>query len=352
MAAKKPPTVRELARQLNLSPATISNVINERRGRVGEATRQRVLQALEQANYQRGGRTRSGPAVEGRSPLTPAQRRSVGFLGVNVYNALSNEWFHGNLSAAADGCVRHHYALSLLLMDAWDPQYCRFMLDDYGLGGALVVANTHHPVIQMLRERQIPTILLDCYEIGDQYNVVHLDNTGGSVAAVKYLLDLGHRRIGFIGGLAEASSAVYRQQGYLQALQIAGVVPEADWMHNGHFTEFGGQSAVKILLQRSPDLTALFCASDDMAIGAVRGLEELGYRIPEDVSVVGFDGTRKGQTMRKPLTSVSVDPYQVGQTACEMLIHLMESRQRQINKVQVDVSLMVGATSGPPRSEA
>lgn len=349
MADKKPPTVRELARQLQVSPATISNVINNRPGRVSETTRQRVLEALAAAGYQ-GGRSRRGQGQrEATGKGSAAGRRSLGFIGVNVYSALSNEWFHGNLSAAADGCVRHHYALSLMMMDSWDPQYCRFMLDDYGLDGALVVANTHHPVIQMLRDRQIPTILLDCYETGDQYNVVHLDNTGGAVAAVKYLIDLGHRRIGFIGGLAEASSAVYRQQGYLQALQAAGITPEADWMHNGHFTELGGQSAAKILVQRAPSLTALFAASDDMAMGAVRGLEELGHRVPEDISVVGFDGTRKGQAMRRPLTSVAVDPYQVGQTACEMLIHLMESRQHRISKVQIDVSLIVGATSGPPR---
>ena len=119
---------------------------------------------------------------------------------------------------------------------------------------------------------------------------VHLDNYGGAYDVTSYLLESGHRQIGLLSGGDEWPSGVYRKRGFIQALKDWGIPFDQRLVYNGHFTQFGGYLGAKSLLETNPSLSAIFAVSDEMALGAIRALYDLGLKVPDDVSVVGFDG--------------------------------------------------------------
>ena len=178
---------------------------------------------------------------------------------------------------------------------------------------------------------------------------MHLDNFHGAYAAVNYLIELGHRKIGLLSGGPKWSSGIYRERGYLAALKKYGIPCDPQLQYNGAFTNLGGQMGAKVLIDRDPNLTAIFAASDEMAMGAVKAISELGLAVPEDISVIGFDGHDIGRNAPVPLTTVEADPLSVGATACEMLIGMLESNSSEVAKVVIDVKLCVRGTTGPPK---
>lgn len=333
-------TGKQLAELLNVSPSTISNVLNGRYDRVSEATKKRVWDAVEKYGV------RHLPSRDRRISL---EKRNIAFI---VLSEHSNEWFLENLHGIADTCRKRNYILSQVLFPVWDPDYFRFIFSTLDLSGAILITTLNHPVTDLLRTFGIPYVMIDSYDDETTHNTVHLDNFKGAFMAVEYLIGLGHRKIGLLAGIPHWSSAIYRERGYRAALEKYQIPWQADLAYNGCFTFFGGFMGTEVLLDRHPDLTAIFAASDEMAVGALKKAAELGLEVPGDLSVVGFDGHSIGQLGSVPLTTVQTNPFMVGVNACEMLIGMLESDSSEVAKVVMDVSLSIRGTTGRPKPAA
>lgn len=325
-------TGRTLAKMLKVSPATISNALNGHDDRVSEDTKRMILQAAHDLGY--------------LPPQRAKQAKSTsGLIAFVVLSENLNSWFLGNLSGIADACRRRQYGLIQLLFPAWDQEYFDFVMQKTKPMGALYICTQRHSMIDYFSRLGIPAIAIDCYDDQTQVNAVHLDNYGGAYNATSYLVASGHREFGLLSGGDEWSSGLYRKRGFLKALADHGIDFDQTHIYNGHFTQFGGYLGAKFLLEANPNLTAIFAVSDEMALGAIRAISDLGLRVPHDVSVVGFDGIAIGQNLSPPLTTVETDPYAVGMNACAMLTGMLESNSQQVAKVTMDVKLVVRGTT-------
>jgi len=150
--------------------------------------------------------------------------------------------------------------------------------------------------------------------------VVGFDWQAGAYAATRHLIDLGHRRIGYVGGIAGRSSSTLRERGYLAARQEAGLAEDPAWLRQGDFFTESGCRCARELLSLPERPTALFMANDLMALGAYQACAELGLRIPEDLSVVGVDNVFFTPYLSPPLTTVNVPTQEAGRTGIHMLL--------------------------------
>ena len=330
-------TGKQLAELLGVSPSTVSNVLNGRYDRVSDATKKRVWDAVEEHGITH---------LRDRDQRKIREKRNLVFIALSDH---ANEWFLGNLQGIADVCRKRNYILSQVLFPVWDPDYFRFVLSTLDFCGALVISTMNHPITDLLKTFRVPYVMIDSYDDDTKYNTVHLDNFQGAFTAVNYLIELGHRRIGFLAGSSIWSSGVYRELGYRAALAKHQIAWDPKLEYNGSFTHFGGLMGAEILLDRNPDLTAIFAASDEMAMGALKTASELGLRVPSDLSIIGFDGHSLGQLGHVPLTTVDTNPFMVGVNACEMLVGMLESGSSEVAKVVMDVVLSVRNTTGRPK---
>lgn len=163
----------------------------------------------------------------------------------------------------------------------------------------------------------------------------------------RHLLDVGHRRIAFIGGPMHLRTSTVRYAGHRAALAEAGVATEADLHQPGAFTIDGGQAAMSALLDRRPDLTAVFAANDMMAFGALRELERRGLNVPDDVSVAGFDDIYIAAHAHPPLTTVRVPMYDMGRLGAGLAIDLLD--EQVARSVRLPTAVVERASVGPPR---
>lgn len=325
-------TGRELARLLDVSPATISNALNGHDDRVSPETKRKIVETAKRYGYLPPRRAKKA-------------RKASDTIAFVVLSENLNSWFLGNLSGIADVCRKRGYALIQILFPTWDQTYFEDVLHKTNPAGALYICTPGHPIVDGLERFGIPAVAIDCYDDDTRWNTVHLDNFQGAYDAVSYLLESGHRRIGLISGGDDWPSGVYRKRGFMKALEDWGIPYDPRIVYNGHFTQFGGYLGAKILLATDPTITAFFAVSDEMALGALRAITDLGLGVPQDISVVGFDGIPVGQNFSPPLTTVETDPYAVGTSACTMLLGMLESNTEQTAKVVVDVKLVVRGTT-------
>jgi len=166
----------------------------------------------------------------------------------------------------------------------------------------------------------------------NQWKLDHVvcDYRGGAEQVVNYLLQLGHRAIGLITGAPESHTARDVIDVYETKLRAAGIDPDPSWRDDGRFTEDGGAKAAERILARHPDVTALFAGNDKMALGAMHYLARRGVKVPDEISVVGFDDLGHSAFVNPSLTTVHLPLYEVGALACERLIERVHGRPERV----------------------
>jgi LacI family transcriptional regulator len=158
------------------------------------------------------------------------------------------------------------------------------------------------------------------------------DYRSGAEQVMNYLLQLGHRNIAMITAGSEITTASDVRQVYTEKLAVAGVVPDETWIEDGKFTEEGGGEAARVLLDRHPEVTAIFAGNDKMAVGALHQLSRMNVRVPQDVSIVGFDDLAHSAFVNPALTTVHLPLYQVGMLACERMIERIRGRVERVTE--------------------
>ena len=324
-------TLLEVARRARVSTATVSRVLNSPASVKG-TTRARVLKIVQELKY--------SPNLHARS-LAGARSRSIGVIVSNIENPFFL-YVYKTVEAGAHGAG---YEV-IMANTGYDPERLvtsiRLMLGRRPAGLAAIVSEMDATLIQELSGQRIPVVFYDVGTPKRNITNIRVDYRGGMDKLTAYLYSLGHRRIGYVGHHATLAPIRERVQAVRDAAaRYAGLdvemAAEADSLE-------GGRQAARALLARSPRLTALICVNDVMAVGALRELRARGRRVPEDVSVTGFDNVTLAQFSVPALTTVHIPRDQIGRTICECLMRDDVLREREF---LIEPELVVRESTGP-----
>jgi len=339
-----PPTLEEVAKLAGVSRSTVSRVVNQHPN-VRPEVRERVWEVIRQTGYQ--------PHAAARS-LATRRTRVIGLIIPQAVTTLfTDPYFPILIRGIADACNAHNYHLMLSLFSRrrvqesrarQDLLYQQVLRGRYLDGVVVSSAPLDDPIFPRLLEDGVPFIIVGRYP-HERANYVDVDNVAGARMAVEHLLRLGHERVATITGPLNMFAAQDRLEGYQQALAARGIPVDEDLIAEGDFTERGGRAAMQRLLLRRP--TAIFAASDMMAVGAIKVLREAGLRVPEDVAVVGFDDIPLASMVEPPLTTVRQPIEQTGGMAVELLVSLLENPEEEtVHRVVLPTELVIRASCG------
>ena len=303
-------TIKDISQEAKVSIATVSKVLNGDYSKVSEETKLRVLSVAKRLHYR--------PNLLARSLVN---RKST-LLGLVVPD-IANPYYADMCRGISDKAQQHKLSTLISNTDR-QPQSehsaVRTMVE-YNVAGVVLIGMYKNVSdhLDTLKHYNIPYVVVDYHEPGMDFTV-YVDDYSGSHEAVSYLVEKNHRVIGYISGFPEQGHPRdYRLQGYQQALKDAGLPLDPFLIENGRFNiETGYQKAIT-LLQRNQDITAIACGNDLIALGAFQALREYGRRIPEDISLVGFDDVYLSTTMEPRLTTVRQPAYELGIAAGKML---------------------------------
>ena len=335
---KKPtsPSSKSVAAALGVSVATISRVLT-RPDLVNEETRERVLRGIDRLGYR--------PNLAARD-LRRGQTSTV-LVVVPVLASFFLDILRG-VEQAAD---ERDFAV-LMANTRADPNREATYFDQVASQRAdgIILLTGQLPPGAASSSRNLPPLVLAAEGMANSnIPTVAVDHAGGAEEAVRHLLNLGHRRIAHLAGPDSVLSAGARLSGYRKALRAARVPFDETLVHRGYFTVESGSIGMHTLLRQHRPPTAVLCANDQMAIGAIRALASVGLRVPEDFSVVGFDDGELAEVYAPPLTTVRIPRFDVGYQSMMMLADLL-SQKGPIRSLTLATRLVVRGTSMAPQS--
>jgi LacI family transcriptional regulator len=330
--ARRPPTSHDVARHAGVSQPTVSRALRDDPS-VALATRRAVHAAAEALGYV--------PSQRGRSLST----RQTGQIGV-VISDLANPFYLEILDAVHDALGAAGRRMLVLTPDEDDELLARRLLDGALDGAILTTTLLGSPLPGELARRSFPFVLLNRSVDDAPGDVVVTDNVAGGRLAARVLLDEGHRAVAAVFGPSETSTGRDREAGFRALLGEAGVTLPEERVRRGPFDFQIGHAAARELA--SSGATALFCANDVLAIGAYNGLRSLGVRIPEDVSLVGFDDIAIASWEVFRLTTVRQDIQEMVARAADLLAERVAQPDAPARRVVLEATLVRRATLAPP----
>jgi LacI family transcriptional regulator len=327
-------TSHDVARAAGVSQATVSRVLSGS-AKVSPATRDRVLDALRQTGYT--------PNLVARAMRT----RRTGTVGV-VVASITNPFYPEVIEAISEELAANGSRMILWISEGSGDESALQAIRQ-GLVDGIVfttVTDRSRPLHEAL-ERQAPMVMLNrAVESVDADQVVS-DNAAGGAAVADYFVAGGHTRVGLIAGPPSASTALHREAGFLHCMaEHGGKVPKARH-RQGAFTHGGGYDAMRSLLEGRHPPTAVFCANDLSAFGAIDAARSLGARVPDDVWVTGFDDISMSSWAGYDLTTVRQPIREMCATAVKLLLARIDQPRRQTQRVTLRGELVVrGSTNG------
>jgi LacI family transcriptional regulator len=339
--ATGPITIEDVAVRAGVSTATVSRLLSGvSKGR--PRTRERVLQAAKELDYRPSGVARS------------LKLRTTHTLGLLITD-IQNPFFPELVRAIEDRARDMGYAL-LLGNGAEDQEreaaYLE-LLASRRVDGILIAASSlteRHA--RWLARPPVPTVLVNCEVADGSLSAALSDNRDGGRLSAEHLLGLGHRAVGLLTVRDDDPAASERAQGVRDAFEAHGLDPAGITVGRGHSYVAGGEAAMRQVLLGGPGITAAVCYNDMMAIGALRALRAAGRRVPDDVSVIGFDDIDIAAYAEPPLTTIAQDTTALGRWAVERLLDTIgaAAEGRAPPRVEVrrlPVTLVVRATTAP-----
>jgi LacI family transcriptional regulator len=332
-------TIRDVARRASVSATTVSHVINGTR-RVDAATAARVEDAIRELGYRPNALARS---------MRRGQTHTVGIILPDIANP-----FFGDLGRwLEEALFEESYSAIICNTDGDEQKEARYLdvLLSKQVDGLLLIAASQ-PSGQLRRLLDIgPPIVVVDRELDDlPVSQVMVANHHGGYLAARHLVGLGHRDLAVIAGPGGLGTSARRLEGFRAALDDAGLAIRADHVERGDFRAAGGRSAMERLLERRPRPSAVFAENDLMALGALTAAHAAGVVVPDDLSVVGFDGIAFGADVTPSLTTISQPTARVARTAVELLLAQLQGDQPDHHHVELAVSLTVRGTTAAAAS--
>ena len=336
-----PPTIRDVASRAGVSTATVSRVLAGI-GNPRPATAAAVIASADALEYRPSGVARS---------LRMRRTRTLGLIVTDIQNP-----FFPELVQAADQAARTLGYSILLGSAAYDEQRAMHYLDlmvDRRVDGLIIASSQlSRESWQRLISSPVPVAVVNAEATDLPVTLVTSENAAGTRLAVDHLVGLGHRRIAYIGGADTFTADAPRSKGFRDACRDAGLAPgdTPELRGDGQFE--GGERATEALLAQRSDITALVCYNDMTAIGAFRALRSAGRRVPEDVSVVGYDDISAASWVVPALTTIAQQKAEMGRRAVEHVAAAIDDpeRLRTPEVIRLPVSLRIRESTGPAQA--
>ncbi|GGT04106.1 LacI family DNA-binding transcriptional regulator [Streptomyces chromofuscus] len=299
-------TIDDVARTAGVSRQTVSRALNDK-GEIGDATKQRVLDAATALGYR--------PSRFARG-LVRQDTNSVGLVIPDLLNPFFTEVAAAALDAAR---ARGWHVVVYDTGDRMEEE--RGTLEVIASQVDAVVGYLSHPEEEIAKlTRGLPVVLIDREHRAERFSAIRIDGEEGVHAAIRYLVESGHRRIGMLDHAGRSEPSI-RHEWFAGAMAACGL--DAGPVSRADQSVQGGENALEELLAAHPDVTAVFTFNDIIAIGALRAARRLGRQVPKDLAVIGFDGLRLGELVEPPLTTVALDTPSLGALAVEQAARLL-----------------------------
>jgi len=331
-------TIIDVADEAGVSYTTVSRVMNNK-DNVKSETRERVLMAMTRLGYVVDQRARS--LAGGRSQV-------IGLLVHDLGTSYIGEIIRGidaELAAA-------QYELMLYTTHRRKTKESAYVVTlTRGLADGLLLVLPRDPgsYLDTLRQHRFPHVLIDHRGVDEETPAVAAANRQGAYNATEYLIGLGHRRVGFITGAMDQMCAQDRLEGYRAALVDHGVAFDPELVYEGNFFQPLGYAGASALLELPHPPTAIFASNDISALGVMEAVREHNLRIPEDISVVGFDDIPQAAHVHPTLTTVRQPLEEMGRIATRMLLEYIGDPQRPIERVELPTELVLRQSCHPPK---
>ena len=340
MPGKSRATINDVARAAQVSPKSISRVINGEPG-VSEETRHRINQAIADLGY----------------VANTAARRLRGVSNGIGLVVSGFEDYAGQVMRGMSQAAQHYgYNLVLYVQHSENPGFEAYqgLIGSGVIGGLLMIVPYDYEILlKLCDDYELPYVLLDYQGKGPKEDapMVMVTNRKGVQEAVRYLLALGHKQIGFITGEMSMASARERLQGYKDGLAESGIDYDPSLVVEGDWTQTAGFEKTCYLLKRHAKMTAIIASDDLIAFGAMDAIKDAGMRVGEDISVIGFDDIPMAATVFPPLTTIRQPMIEVGRVAVQMLVDQLEGRGLMNRKQEFATELVVRQSTGKAPSE-
>lgn len=335
-------TIKDLAKAAGVSITTISRALNGYSD-VNEKTRSRIKKLAEAMSYR--------PNAQAQS-LVLKKTNTIGVIMSGIKRSHAKDAYAFEvLCGINDRSSELNYDI-LLFSTNPNKQLKKTYSDlcrERNVDGAILQGlRMSDPYLkEVVNQSLFPCVLIDIPLAGEWVGHVTTDNVNGAREAVRHLFQLGHRRIAMINGYDDASVSHERLSGYMLALQEAEIPYDPALVYDGRFSEEGGMEAIYQIIEQHPEVTAVFCSSDLMALGAMRALEQIGRKIPESMSIIGYDDISIASYCSPKLTTVRQEKYDIGYQAAQLLIDMLEGRQVR-HKVMLTNQLVIRDSTAQP----
>jgi LacI family transcriptional regulator len=313
-------------------------VINNK-SNVNAETRERVLRAMAQLGYVGNLSARS---------LAGGSSHVIGLLVDYLNTSYMGEIIRG-IDEALDS---NHYDLMLYTTHrrkTKESAYVTKLTRNLADGLLLILPRNVEAYLDTLRQRSFPHVLIDYLSNGHEAPAVSTTNFQGAYDAITYLLTLGHRRIGFITGTMDFGCAQQRLAGYRAALKEYGLPNDPQLVCEGNFLQPQGYQSAQTLLDLAMPPTAIFASNDVMAFGVMEAARERGLRLPDDLSIIGFDDIPQATHIHLPLTTVRQPLEEMGRTAAALLLHYIAQPTPEVERIELPTQLVIRQSCQPPR---
>lgn len=333
-------TMQVIADKVGVSQATVSYVLNNKAGaRVSPAIRAEVLRIARELNYYPN---------EAARRLAGMRSRTLGILQLYVrHSVLAGWWSAEVMRGIADTGFAQGYHLMIYAMSEDVREMCLSAVYSGRLEGLVILAPYRdEPFLKELSDAKVPLAVVGGQKAYNERMVaVDADNEMGGYIATRHLIEQGHRRIAHLHGATNIPNAYDRLQGFLRAMREAGLHALPELLIESGFLEQSAYEATQRLLQLREPPTAIFAANDVSAVGVLRAVKEAGRRVPDDIAIIGYDGTPFCALTEPPLSTVEQPASEMGRVAARLIVDIVEGRTPENRVVKLPVRLIERASS-------
>lgn len=328
-------TMKDVAKLAGVSLSTVSRVLNDS-SLVREETAQKVKRAVDKLDYQINDSARI---------LRTNTSNLIGVIGAGMEKPFLANLLKGIEAEASERSYALLYGDSDGELEK-EQNYLNIMKQKKIDGIILITTNYYNELLSIVKDYQIPVVFASGYISDPKISCVTVDNVAAAYDMVEYLCQAGHRDIAFIKGPdLDLLASQERLRGIKLALRLSDIEYSSNRVIEGDFTFESGYSAAKKIITKFPNVTAIFAFNDEMAVGAIRFLKEQNIKVPQDISVVGFDGIELGKYTDPTLTTIKQSGYHLGLKSIELLNKIINNKKIEDHKIFIPHKLIVRESS-------
>jgi Transcriptional regulators len=332
---KKPITIHDIARLANVSSATVSRVLSNSNYPVSQKLREKILKIAQETNYV--------PNMLGKQLKTNTST-TIGVIVPSIINP-----FYSSVIFGIEQTARQQHYTVITCNSLHDPElereYIRTLMEKQIKGLIIASISSDNTMLELLVEMGVHVIAIDQKIEAKGISKIEFDFSKGGYMATRHLISKGHRRIAYLTARMDRPSRISLYQGYVEAMKEADLEPflveaNADDDHNPLYDFDTGKILARKLLAANVQPSAVFACNDMLAIGVINELSLQQVRVPEEVSVMGFDGIDVGQMIYPPLTTIKQPDYEMGKMACTMLLNMMNNEDNHLFDIILQPKLL------------